>query len=133
MLLLIALVVGGLMSMCGHSTHTPAAEPLTPAAEPPPIARPLPVTCPTKPPSGALVDGLEQVSITLPDLAGTNGQAAENCLKNLGVSSVELSSGNPKYSMVIVASNWTVVSTDPAPGSVVSDLYSRVVLRVTKP
>lgn len=57
------------------------AEPRTRNAEPPPIARPLPVTCPAKPSTGALVNGLENVTITLPDLTGTNAEAAENASK----------------------------------------------------
>jgi len=48
-----------------------------------------------------------------------------------GLTNVELSSANPDYKSVWVASNWTVVSTDPTPGCLVNR-YDRVVVYVTK-
>jgi hypothetical protein len=44
---------------------------------------------------------------------------------------VELSSSNPKYSMVLRASNWTVTSIDPPPGTQVS-ANDPVIVKVTK-
>jgi hypothetical protein len=51
----------------------------------------------------------------------------EDRLKGLGLTSVELSSANPEYKSVWVASNWTVVSVDPAAGCVVGRSYPVVV------
>jgi hypothetical protein len=70
-------------------------------------------------------------SITVPDMVGQNAADAENRLKSLGLTSVELSSANPDYKMVLVASNWTVVSIDPAPSCLVNR-YDRVMVYVTK-
>lgn len=70
-------------------------------------------------------------NITMPDLVGRNAGDVEDRLKNRGFTNVELSSANPDYKLVIVASNWTVVSTDPAPGCVVNRSHN-VVVHVTK-
>jgi hypothetical protein len=75
--------------------------------------------------------GGNPADITVPDIVGQNAEVAENRLKGLGLTSVELSSANPDYKSVWVASNWTVVSTDPAPGCVVNR-SNRVVVYVTK-
>ncbi|MCV6977157.1 Stk1 family PASTA domain-containing Ser/Thr kinase [Mycobacterium bourgelatii] len=71
-------------------------------------------------------------NITMPDLVGQNAGSVETRLKGLGLTTVELSSANPKYKSVWVASNWTVVSTDPNPGCIVGP-YNSVVVYVTKP
>ena len=42
-----------------------------------------------------------------------------------------LASANPKYTMVIMAANWTVVSMEPPPGTVVQS-DDPVVVKVTK-
>ena len=69
--------------------------------------------------------------ITLPDIVGQNAGGVEDRLKSLGLTNVELSSANPDYKSLRVASNWTVVSTDPTPGCLVNR-YDRVVVYVTK-
>jgi beta-lactam-binding protein with PASTA domain len=71
-------------------------------------------------------------SITIPDVTGQNGKIAEQKLEDLGLTNVELSSANPKYSMVLLPANWTVVSIDPPPGTSVS-AGDAVVVKVTKP
>jgi hypothetical protein len=56
------------------------------------------------------------------DQEGVKGQNAEIVRKNLeklGNTDVSLSSANPKYSFVILASNWTAVSIELPPGTVV--------------
>jgi beta-lactam-binding protein with PASTA domain len=75
--------------------------------------------------------GNSSADITVPDLVGQYAGGVEARLKSLGLNSVELSSANPDYKSVWVASNWTVVSTDPAPGCVVNR-YERIVVYVTK-
>ena len=51
-------------------------------------------------------------------------------LEKLGLTDVSLSSANPKYSFVILASNWTAVSIEP-PGTVVGS-GDPVVVKVYK-
>ena len=71
-------------------------------------------------------------SITIPDVTGENGKIAEQKLENLGLTDVTLSSANPKYSVVLLPANWTVVSTDPPAGTSVG-AGDAVVVKVTKP
>jgi hypothetical protein len=75
---------------------------------------------------------IASASIIIPDVAGENGKIAEQKLENLGLTNVTLSSANPKYSMVLLPANWTVVSTDPPAGTSVS-AGDAVVVKVTKP
>jgi hypothetical protein len=82
-------------------------------------------------PAPISIDGAS-ANITMPDLLGQNAGGVESQLKRLGLTSVELSSANPKYKSVWVASNWTVVSTDPNPGCVVGH-DNLVTVYVTKP
>jgi beta-lactam-binding protein with PASTA domain len=70
-------------------------------------------------------------SITIPDVTGENAKIAKHKLETLGLTNVSLSSANPKYSMVFVPENWTVVSVEPAPGSTVGP-GDDVIVKVTK-
>jgi hypothetical protein len=70
--------------------------------------------------------------ITIPDLTNENAEIAQSKLEALGLTKVELSSSNPKYSMVLRASNWTVTSIDPPPGTQVG-ANDPVIVKVTKP
>ena len=69
--------------------------------------------------------------ITIPDLTNENAEIAQSKLEALGLTKVELSSSNPKYSMVLRASNWTVTSIDPPPGTQVG-ANDPVIVKVTK-
>ena len=69
--------------------------------------------------------------ITLPDLTNQNADIARKKLEKLGLTDVTLASANPKYTMVIMAANWTVVSMEPPPGTVVQS-DDPVVVKVTK-
>lgn len=71
------------------------------------------------------------VGVTRPDLVGQNAGGVEARLKALSLTSAELSSANPEYKSVWVASNWTVVSTDPGPGCGVN-ATDHVTVYVTK-
>jgi hypothetical protein len=113
-LILTALVVGWLRPLSGHATQAPTAAPNTP------------VKYAKQPAAGA------SANVTLPDVVGQNAKTGSQQLQQLGLTNVELSSVNPRYRMVIVASNWTVVSTNPAPRTVVNP-NDQVVLNVTKP
>jgi len=82
-------------------------------------------------PAPISIDGTS-ANITMPDLLGQNAGGVERQLKDLGITSVELSSANPQYKSVWVASNWTVVSTDPGPGCAVGH-DNVITVYVTKP
>ncbi len=68
---------------------------------------------------------------TVPDIVGANAADAETQLKSTGFTNVNLQSANPDYKSVWVASNWTVLSADPAPGCAVSRPTS-ITVYVTK-
>lgn len=116
-ILLSALVVAAatLLVSCGSQTPAPSTVTVTAPAGHGPSS------------SAAAAAG----PVTIPDLTNENAEIARNKLKDLGLTNVELSSANPKYSMVIMAANWTVVSIDPAPGTVVK-ADDTVVVKVTK-
>ncbi|MCV7176756.1 PASTA domain-containing protein [Mycolicibacterium sphagni] len=77
-------------------------------------------------------EGTAPTVITVPNVeAGENAQVVLDQLQKLGITKVDLTSANPKYHMVIVPSNWTVVSIEPAPGATVTP-NDTVVLDVTK-
>jgi hypothetical protein len=70
--------------------------------------------------------------ITIPDLTGENAKIAENRLKALGFTDIDLVSATEKYQNVFVPANWTVVAIEPAPGTTVN-ASDTVILKVTKP
>lgn len=151
LLILVALVVGALST---HSTQTPTAEPQAAVSSPTataPTADPgnsateqgnsasagdaaqTPVTASHSPVKCATPAAAENSpDITLPDVVGQNAKAASEQLSQLGLLNVQLTSANPNYSMVLVAANWTVVRTNPAPCSLIKS-HDHVVLHVTKP
>jgi hypothetical protein len=108
----IGLVVG-LVILLADPIHSPAEE------------------ASSKPCPSATSVGGSSASVTVPDVVGQNAGGVEDRLKGLGLTSVDLSSANPEYKSVWVASNWTVVSIDPAPGCVVGRSYP-VVVYVTR-
>ena len=69
-------------------------------------------------------------SRTVPDVSGQDGATVRRNLEELGFT-VTLSSANPKYGTVTLASNWMAVSIQPPPGTVVNPGYP-VVVRVYK-
>ena len=105
-------LIAGLVILLADPIHSPAED----AAS---------KSCPTASISGT------PANITMPDIVGQNAGGVESQLKALGISDVELSSANSEYKSVWVASNWTVVSTDPGPGCSVN-AYDHVVVYVTK-
>ena len=71
------------------------------------------------------------VDVTIPEVAGQNAEIVRKKLEKLGLTDVSLASVNPEFSVVVMASNWTVVSIEPAPGTVVKS-DDPVVVKVTK-
>lgn len=69
--------------------------------------------------------------VTIPDVTGQNAELAKDQLENLGLTKVEYASANPKYSVVLLARNWTVTAVEPAPGTVVKS-DDAVILKVYK-
>jgi hypothetical protein len=70
-------------------------------------------------------------TVTVPGIVGANAADAETRLKSAGFTTVNLESANPDYKSVWVASNWTVLSSDPAPGCTASRSGS-ITVYVTK-
>jgi hypothetical protein len=70
--------------------------------------------------------------VTIPEVNGQNAEIVRKNLEKLSLTDVSLASANPKYSVVVLASNWTAVSIEPPPGTVVSS-DDPVVVKVTKP
>lgn len=101
-----------LLASCGSQTAQP----------------PSTVTVTSAAPTASVV---APAQITLPDLTGQNAEIAQKKLEKLGLTDVTLASANPKYTMVLVAANWTVVSMEPPPGTVVQS-NDPVVVKVTK-
>jgi beta-lactam-binding protein with PASTA domain len=87
----------------------------------------------TAPSSGAITSSSVAAAgpITLPEVAGKNAEIARSELEQLGLTNVELASTNPKYSVVVLARNWTCVSIEPPAGTVVQ-AKDPVIVKVTK-
>lgn len=128
-MLLAAATLSFALSACGSS---PAPAPVTvtqsstvTVAAAPTIAAPVVATPAEAQPA---VSG-----ITIPDIAaGTNAAIAQSKLEGLGLTNVELASANPDYTNVFLPKNWTLVSIEPAPGTVVQTADT-VIVKVTKP
>lgn len=122
----IATVVAAILTGCGGSPSSPQTVTVTqPAAATSPAVAPVPtVETAAAPPSAAL-------SITLPDVTGVNADLAQEQLEKLGLTNVEFASANPKYSVVVLARNWTVTGMEPAAGTAVS-AGDTVILKVYK-
>lgn len=69
--------------------------------------------------------------VTLPDTYGENAEIAKTKLEDLGLTKVELSSSNAKYSTVEVANDWKVVGMVPGAGTVVKS-DAPVIVKVVK-
>ncbi len=109
---------------CGAGPVKSAPETVT--VTPPQSGAPAPQTITVAPSATTAAE------ITIPEVADRNAEIVRKELEKLGLKSVNLSSANPKYKMVVNAANWTAVSIEPAPGTVVS-ADDTVILKVTKP
>ncbi|WP_280454477.1 PASTA domain-containing protein [Nocardia brasiliensis] len=69
--------------------------------------------------------------LAIPDVVGKNGAVADDVLKKAGFTEVSYASASPGVDLVVMLSNWTVVSVEPGAGTVVSS-DSVVVLTMTK-
>jgi PASTA domain len=119
--LVAAALAATLIASCGSKSTAPATVTVT---------QPGSNSAPGAPSSSAAAPAAQ---ITIPDgLVGENAEIAQSKLEGLGLTKVELSSSNPKYSLVLRASNWTVTSIDPPPGTQVN-ANDPVIVKVTKP
>ncbi|MFM9033559.1 MAG: PASTA domain-containing protein [Mycobacterium sp.] len=90
----------------------PATVTATPAASAPSAAKPV-------------------TYVALPDIYGQNAEIAKTKLEGLGLTKVELSSSNTKYSTVEQAKDWKVVGMEPGAGTVVKS-DQPVIVKVVK-
>jgi len=58
--------------------------------------------------------------LTVPDVSGQDAATVRRNLEDLGLNHVTLTSANPKYGTVMLAANWTAVSIEPPPGTLVT-------------
>lgn len=124
MLLRLLITAAALSLMgCAGSSPAPSASTVT-VTQPRAVAAPPAVAPNTTTPATS-------TGITIPEVAGQNAEIVRKHLEQLGLTDVSLASDNPKYKMVIMAANWTVVSIEPAPGTVVQG-SDPVVVKVTK-
>ena len=114
---------------CSSPAPTPAPVTVTKTTVAQGSAAPTVPVAPVAPVATTEVAAAAQ--ITIPDVAGQNAERIQKHLEALGLTDVSLSSANPKYSMVLLPENWTVVSIEPAPGTAVS-ADEPVVVKVTK-
>jgi hypothetical protein len=109
-------LIGGLIFTLVNPIYSPTELAARAASEP----------CPAHITGGPNAD-----DITVPDTVGQNAADVEKRFKAFGLSP-NLTSANPAYHSVWEPSNWTVVSTSPRAGCVISRLHS-VDVKVTKP
>lgn len=114
---------------CSSPTPTPAPVTVTQTTVAQAPAVPAAPATPVAP--VATTEAAAAAQITIPDVAGQNAERVQKHLETLGLTDVSLSSANPKYSMVLLPENWTVVSIEPAPGTQVS-ADEPIVVKVTK-
>ncbi|WP_461152323.1 PASTA domain-containing protein [Saccharopolyspora tripterygii] len=107
----VLMVIG--MVNSGNSSNTTA--PATPAALP---SYSTPAPAPV-------------VDVTLPEVAGKNGQIAVDELQALGLTAVTPASQDRNDAMVLLPANWTVTKLEPAAGTVVKS-NSTVIVTMTK-
>ena len=119
-----ATLIGG-TALLGLSACS--AAPVAPKA-----ATTLTQTVSVQAPAPASVEPVAVTNVTIPDVAGGNAAIVQKTLEDLGLTDVVLASANPKYSMVLLVQNWTVVNIEPGPGTTVKS-DDPVVLKVTKP
>lgn len=110
--LLAALLFAG----CGGGTETPQT---------------VTVTAPPSSPTSTTPAPVPVVDVTLPDVAGRNGAIVSEELTELGLANVQLASQDTEDKIVLNPANWTAVSIEPEPGTVVSS-DSLVVVTMTK-
>ncbi|MEV0360826.1 PASTA domain-containing protein [Nocardia sp. NPDC050697] len=69
--------------------------------------------------------------VAIPDVIGKNGAIAADELKKAGFTNVTHGSATPGVDLVVLLSNWTVVSIEPGPGAV-HPTDAAIVLTLTK-
>lgn len=113
-----ALALPVLLAGCGGGT-APAASPVITVTAPAPVQSATPTTAaPVK-------------RVTLPAVKGRNGAIVQDELRALGLSNVELASGDETATVVLVPANWTATKIEPAAGTEVTS-NATVVVTLTK-
>jgi beta-lactam-binding protein with PASTA domain len=109
-----ALVLAG----CGGQDTTPAPATVTVQAPAPAVLAPATPVSPS--------------TVTLPDVVGQNGAIAEDALRSLGLSKLQLAADKNSGKQVVISSaNWTVTKIEPRAGTKVRTDQT-VVITMTK-
>jgi len=109
-----ALVLAG----CGGQESTPAPATVTVQAPAPAISAPATPVAPS--------------TVTLPDVVGQNGAIAEDALRGLGLSKLQLAADAKSGKQVVISpANWTVTKIEPKAGTTVRTDQT-VVITMTK-
>jgi hypothetical protein len=127
--LLVGCVGGLVLGNVNPDQDQAAGETTAPATEASPTESPTPDRAASTTPA---YQSTEPVTLTIPDdLVGQNAAVAQDRLERMGFTRIEFGSVDPDNTVVLLPSNWTVMSVEPEPGSeVLSD--SLLVLRCTK-
>lgn len=138
-LLVAGATIPAIVTGCGGSTPAAAPSTVTVAPSTVTVAAPNTVTVAAPAPAAPATQVAEAPAapvlsgITIPDLpAGTNAEIVRDKLQDLGLTNVDLASANPDYTNVFLPKNWTLVSIEPSPGTVVQ-ASDPVIVKVTKP
>ncbi|OYD70956.1 PASTA domain-containing protein [Rhodococcus sp. OK302] len=126
----VLLVIVGMVGGGDKDKEDKAAATVTTSVAVAPLA-PKATTTKAAAPTTTTVEPVVVAEVTLPDVAGQNGAIVLDKLKKLGLTNVTTASADLKDTVVLLAANWTVVSIEPAPGTIVAgdDL---VVVTMTK-
>ena len=109
-----ALVLAG----CGGQDTTPAPATVTVQAPAPAVLAPATPVAPS--------------TVTLPDVVGQNGAIAEDALRSLGLSKLQLAADKKSGKQGVISSaNWTVTKIEPRAGTKVRTDQT-VVITMTK-
>lgn len=110
-------ISAGVLTACGGATSSPST--VTVSASSSTVA-----ASPTTSADAA-------ASIKIPDVVGQNAEIVRKKLAELGLTNVTFGSADPKHSFEGNAAKWTVVSIEPASGTVVNT-GDPIVVKATK-
>lgn len=124
-------VVGVLATLWLIGTVTGGEDPQGVTAAGVPTVAPTPTIQAAAPPASTSTAPPEPTIVTLPKVKGRNGGIVYDELQDLGLTNVQLASGDQLDTVVLLPANWTAVTIEPKPGTKVSS-DDTVVVTMTK-